>query len=61
MNFVQALAQIAGWAINKARYVKGLKISIEVLKTMKEKQIYSKHFNVILGYLKQADDLRVAV
>ena len=38
VNFVQALAQIAGWAINMARYVKGLKSSIEVLKTMKEVQ-----------------------
>ena len=38
MNFVQALAQIAGGAINMARYVKGLKSSIEVLKTMKEVQ-----------------------
>jgi len=36
VNFVQALAQIAGGAINMARYVKGLKSSIEVLKTMKE-------------------------
>ena len=39
MNFVQALAQVAGGAINMARYVKGLKRSIEVLKTMKEVQI----------------------
>lgn len=38
VNFVQALAQIAGGAINMARYVKGLKNSIEVLKTMKEVQ-----------------------
>ncbi len=38
INFVQALAQIAGGAINMARYVKGLKSSIEVLKTMKEVQ-----------------------
>ena len=38
VNFVQALAQIAGGAINLARYVKGLKSSIEVLKTMKEVQ-----------------------
>jgi GAF domain-containing protein len=36
VNFVQALAQIAGGAINMARYVKGLKSSIEVLKTMRE-------------------------
>jgi GAF domain-containing protein len=39
VNFVQALAQIAGGAINMARYVKGLKSSIEVLKTMKEVQV----------------------
>ena len=38
VNFVQALAQIAGGAINMARYVKGLKSSIEVLKTMKDVQ-----------------------
>ena len=38
VNFVEALAQIAGGAINMARYVKGLKSSIEVLKTMKEVQ-----------------------
>ena len=38
VNFVQALAQIAGGAINMARYVKGLKSSIEVLKTMKDIQ-----------------------
>jgi GAF domain-containing protein len=38
VNFVQALAQIAGGAINMARYVKGLKSSIEVLKTMKAVQ-----------------------
>lgn len=39
VNFVQALAQIAGGAINMARYVKGLKSSIEVLKTMREVQV----------------------
>jgi len=38
VNFVQALAQIAGGAINMARYVKGLKSSIEVLKTLKDVQ-----------------------
>ena len=38
VNFVQALAQIAGAAINMARYAKGLKSSIEVLKTLKEVQ-----------------------
>jgi signal transduction protein with GAF and PtsI domain len=38
VNFVQALAQIAGGAINMARYVKGLKSSIDVLKTMREVQ-----------------------
>ena len=38
VNFVQALAQIAGGAINMARYAKGLESSIEVLKTMKEVQ-----------------------
>ena len=39
VNFVQALAQIAGGAINMARYVKGLKSSIEVLKTMREVEV----------------------
>ena len=38
VSFVQALAQIAGGAINMARYVKGLKSSIEVLKTIKDIQ-----------------------
>ena len=35
VNFVQSLAQIAGMAINMARYTKGLKSSIDVLKTMR--------------------------
>ncbi len=34
LNFVQALAQLAGMAIAMARYSKGLKSSIEVLKNM---------------------------
>ena len=38
INFVDALAQIAGGAINMARYVKGLKSSIEVLKTIRKVQ-----------------------
>ena len=38
VNFVQALAQIAGAAIHMARYIKGLKSSIDVLKTMREVQ-----------------------
>ena len=38
VNFVQALAQIAGMAVNMARYAKGLKSSIDVLKTMREVQ-----------------------
>jgi len=40
VNFVQALAQIAGGAINMARYAKGLKSSIEVLKTIQEVQAH---------------------
>ena len=40
VNFVQSLAQIAGMAINIARYTKGLKSSIDVLKTMREVQTY---------------------
>lgn len=38
VNFVQALAQIAGMAISMARYSKGLKSSIDVLKSMREIQ-----------------------
>lgn len=38
VNFVQAIAQIAGICIAMARYSKGLKSSIDVLKTMKEVQ-----------------------
>ena len=40
VNFAQALAQIAGMAINMARYSKGLKSSIDVLKTMREVQTH---------------------
>lgn len=36
VNFVQALAQIAGMAISMARYTKGLKSSIDVLKSMRK-------------------------
>ena len=39
VNFVQALAQIAGMAINMAKHTKGLKSSIDILKTMREVQI----------------------
>ncbi len=38
VNFVQAVAQIAGICIAMARYSKGLKSSIDVLKTMKDVQ-----------------------
>ncbi len=37
-NFVQALAQLSGMAINLARYTKGLKSSIDIMKTMREVQ-----------------------
>ncbi|MCP4690492.1 MAG: GAF domain-containing protein [Desulfobacterales bacterium] len=37
LNFVQALAYLSGMAIAMARYSKGLKSSIEVLKAMKKK------------------------
>ena len=40
VNFVHSLAQIAGMAINMARYTKGLKSSIDVLKTMREVQTH---------------------
>lgn len=36
INYVDALAQLAGGAIIMARYVKGLKSSIDVLKTMRD-------------------------
>ena len=36
VNFVQALAQIAGMTINMCRYTKGLKGSIDLLKVMQE-------------------------
>ena len=36
VNFVQALAYMAGMAINMARYYKGFKSSIDVLKSMKD-------------------------
>lgn len=36
VNFVNALAQIAGMSIRLARHSKGLKTSIELLKSMKE-------------------------
>ena len=38
VNFVQAIAQIAGMAVNMARHTKGLKSSIDVLKSMREVQ-----------------------
>jgi len=42
VNIVQALAQIAGMAISMARYSKGLKSSIDVLKSMREAQAHRK-------------------
>ena len=36
VNFVQAMAQISGMAIEMARQYKGLKDSIEILKTMRD-------------------------
>jgi GAF domain-containing protein len=40
VNFVQSLAQLAGMAINMARYTKGFKSSIDVLKSMREVQTH---------------------
>jgi GAF domain-containing protein len=40
VNFVQSLAQIAGMSINMARYTRGLKSSIDVLKTLREVQTH---------------------
>ena len=42
VNFVSALAQIAGMSIKMARYTKGLMSSIEVLKSMREIQAQRK-------------------
>lgn len=39
VNFVNALAQIAGMSITLAKYTKGLLTSIDVLKTMREAQV----------------------
>ena len=39
VNFVQAMAQMAGMAIEMARQYKGLKDSIEILKTMRDPKI----------------------
>ncbi len=36
VNFVQALAQLAGMSINMARYTKGLESIVDVAKTMRE-------------------------
>lgn len=38
VNFVQAMAQMAGMALEMARHYKGLKDSIEILKTMRDPQ-----------------------
>ncbi len=42
VNFVGAIAQIAGMSIKMAKYSKGLKTSIEVLKSMREAQAHRK-------------------
>ncbi len=39
VNFVQALAQLAGASISMARYIRGLKSSIDVLKTLRDVKI----------------------
>lgn len=39
VNFVQALAQLAGAAISMARYIRGLKSSIDVLKTLRDVKV----------------------
>lgn len=38
VNFVQAMAQMTGMAIEMARHYKGMKDSIEILKTMRDPQ-----------------------
>ena len=42
VNFVNALAQIAGMSIRLARYSKGLMSSIEVLKSMREARVHRR-------------------
>ncbi len=39
MNFVQAMAYMAGMAVDMARQYKGLKDSIEILKTLRDPKI----------------------
>ena len=39
VNFLQAMAQLAGMAIEMARQYKGLKDSIEILKTMRDPKV----------------------
>jgi len=39
VNFVQAMANMAGMAIDMARYSKGLKDSIEILKTLRDPKL----------------------
>ncbi|MBW2593968.1 MAG: GAF domain-containing protein [Deltaproteobacteria bacterium] len=39
VNFVQALAQLAGASISMARYIRGLKSSIDVLKTLRDVKV----------------------
>jgi hypothetical protein len=39
VNFVQAVAQIAGMAIDLCRLNKGYKSSIEILKTMRDPKL----------------------
>jgi GAF domain-containing protein len=44
VNFVQAMASMAGMAIDMAKYYKGLKGSIEILKTLRDpKTLKSKN------------------
>ncbi len=40
VNFVQAMAQMTGMAIEMARHYKGLKESIEILKTLKDPRLF---------------------
>jgi len=39
VNFVQAMAYMAGMAINMARHYKGMKDSIDILKTLRDPKI----------------------
>ncbi len=59
VNFVQAVAQIAGMAIENCRHAKGLKASIEILKGMRDpRALKSKRRTPYEGVPKTVDHAR---